>query len=460
MTTRTLGTTTLVMLSISAILNLRSLPVMAATGTQAFFFYLMAALFFLLPSALICAELSSHYPEDGGIYYWVKRAFGLPAGFVAIWLEWINNIIALPATISVIIASCALVFFPLLSHHTLLFFGLMVGIIWSATFFNLLGIGTSSKLNILGAILGVIVPGLLIIALGFGYWAWQGFTPHSWLYQSWLPPLHLGSLATIVATFGAFSGMQITAFHAKNVVQPQKTFPKAILIATILILSLALLSTFCLLLVVPPEKLNVMTGVIQSFWTFFETVHSPFLSDIFVLLIAFGMLASLSAWLLGPARGFRKALQDINRQTQLAYNNRFQSPTTLLVAQALIATGLASIFVLMPRIENAFWILVALTSQFTVAMYIMVFAAAIKLRYTRQQVLKDVFQVPGKDKIFYAICLLAIGACIVAFVLGMNPPESMHWLHPMLYRGLMLLTDSLIISIPLYFIWKRREGLC
>ena len=86
---RVLGRFSLIMISISAILNLRGLPTMATLGYHALIFYAIAALCFLLPSALVCAELATMLPENGGVYTWVKTAFGPSTGFIAIWMEWL-----------------------------------------------------------------------------------------------------------------------------------------------------------------------------------------------------------------------------------------------------------------------------------------------------------------------------------------------------------------------------------
>ena len=89
-TKRVLGVFTLTMINVAAIQSLRNLPVMAEVGWASVFFYLIAAIGFFIPSALVSAELSTGWPSTGGVYTWVKEAFGPRWGFVAIWLQWIT----------------------------------------------------------------------------------------------------------------------------------------------------------------------------------------------------------------------------------------------------------------------------------------------------------------------------------------------------------------------------------
>ena len=79
---------TMTMLTVAAVLSLRNLPSQAEYGYSIIFYITAAAICFFVPSALVSAELASAYPEDGGVYLWVKQAFGPRWGFVAIFMQW------------------------------------------------------------------------------------------------------------------------------------------------------------------------------------------------------------------------------------------------------------------------------------------------------------------------------------------------------------------------------------
>ena len=162
---KVLSSFALAMISVTAIVNLRNLPIMAGVGLSAILFYLLAALVFLIPSAFVSAELASTWPEAGGVYLWVQKAFGNRLGLFAIWSEWFNNVIGFPATLSFIAATVLYSFLPHIEQHKIILLLLILVILWSCTLFNFLGVKASSRLNIFGALVGSIIPSILIILL-------------------------------------------------------------------------------------------------------------------------------------------------------------------------------------------------------------------------------------------------------------------------------------------------------
>src|SRR5579863_4249534 len=95
--TKKAGLTTipLTLLITGAIDSIRNLPAAALFGSSLVFFFFFAAIVFLIPTALVSAELSASM-EEGGIYQWTRSAFGERIGFLAVWLQWINNVVWFP----------------------------------------------------------------------------------------------------------------------------------------------------------------------------------------------------------------------------------------------------------------------------------------------------------------------------------------------------------------------------
>ena len=106
---QSLGVFALTMLTISAVLNLRGIPLIAALGVWSVVYYLLGALCFLIPSTLICLALSKQFPESGGIYIWVQKSLGPSFGFLAIWMEWINNLVSTPATLASLVGTLSFI---------------------------------------------------------------------------------------------------------------------------------------------------------------------------------------------------------------------------------------------------------------------------------------------------------------------------------------------------------------
>ena len=160
---------TMTMLTVAAVLSLRNLPSQAEYGYSIIFYITAAAICFFVPSALVSAELASAYPEDGGVYLWVKQAFGPRWGFVAIFMQWVENLPWFPAVLTFVASSIAYVFNPALATNRWFVFGTIIVTLWFATWINFKGMKLSSFLSSSGALLGTVIPGILIILMVVGY---------------------------------------------------------------------------------------------------------------------------------------------------------------------------------------------------------------------------------------------------------------------------------------------------
>jgi len=450
--TRVLGIFTVAMLSVSAILSLRNVPIMATLGFKCIFFYGLAALCFLIPSAFVAAELSTRANTNGGVYAWVKAALGEKAGFVAIWMEWINNVIGFPATLSTIIATFTYVAFPQLLSHRFAFFICIMIVFWGCTFYNFTSVKIATGLNIVGALFGMILPGALIIILGL---VWIGTGHQSALTNfSIIPHFSNNNFVLFISAISGYSGMQILAFHAKNVKNPKRTFPIAIMLSFVIILILSIVASISVALVVPADKLNIMNGLIEGFYYFFSAFHLGFLTKPLALCLVIGSVASLSAWMLGPARAISVVAQDELLPKIMAYRNKNEMPVVVLIVQGVIGTILASLFLFLPSMQMAFWILVALTSQFTIFMYILIFISAIKLRYMSNHIKdKDAFQIPGGKPLLWIVTVVGIITCCIGFVFGLIPPNlSSQGFSTVEYISIMAIGDIVIIFAPILWI--------
>lgn len=98
-----LTTFSLVLLTVGSVDSIRNLPAAALVGKEIFFYFTLALLLFLLPSAVIAAWFSGQSKE--GIYGWVKQSLGRNIGFMAIWFQWMQNILIYPTFFSFIAGS-------------------------------------------------------------------------------------------------------------------------------------------------------------------------------------------------------------------------------------------------------------------------------------------------------------------------------------------------------------------
>ena len=156
---------TMSMLTVAAVLSLRNLPSQAEYGYSVIFYMIAASICFFVPSALVSAELASAWPEDGGVYLWVKEAFGPKWGFVAIFMQWVENLPWFPAVLTFVASSIAYVFDPKLASNRWFVLITIWVMLWLATFLNFRGMRLSAFLSSSGAIAGTVIPGIAIILM-------------------------------------------------------------------------------------------------------------------------------------------------------------------------------------------------------------------------------------------------------------------------------------------------------
>src|SRR3990167_5400682 len=155
----------LLILIISTVGNLKNAPATAIFGSPLIFFLLCSAIFFLIPTALISAELSAAFPEEGGIYHWVQRAFGKRCAMTAIWLQWINAVAWYPTMLSFIAGTLAYAIYPQWSENKVYLIACILTIFWGLTWINLKGIHSSARFTTICALIGTLLPMAFLLVL-------------------------------------------------------------------------------------------------------------------------------------------------------------------------------------------------------------------------------------------------------------------------------------------------------
>ena len=239
---------TMTMLTVAAVLSLRNLPTQADFGYSIIFYITAAAICFFVPSALISAELASGWPEDGGVYLWVKQAFGPKWGFVAIFMQWVENLPWFPMVLTFVAAALAYAFdMPGLSDNKYFVFGAIIVTLWLSTWLNFHGIKLSAFLSSSGALFGTVIPGILIILLAIWYFS-AGNAPVIRFSPGKLVPAldNFGQLVLLTNMMVALSGMEMSGVHVTEMRNPARQFPKAIFIATGLVIVLSILGALAI----------------------------------------------------------------------------------------------------------------------------------------------------------------------------------------------------------------------
>lgn len=454
---RVLGVFSLAMMTAMSVDSVRNLPATALFGSSLIFFFLLAAGCFLLPTALVAAELASTSQEDGGVYVWVKNAFGQSAGFMAIWFQWIENVIWYPTILSFVAGTIAYLISPSLTGNKYFLISVILCAFWGATLINLMGIKSSARFSNFCAVTGLLLPMIFIISLGV-VWVVSGRPLQiQFTHQAMVP--HLANTQTWVAIIGiilSFSGMEIATVHAHNVKAPQKAYPRAMLIASFIIIVTLLLGSLSIAIVLPKNNINLVAGLMEAFGAFLKAYHLSLLLPLVALMLVIGGMGGVNNWIIAPTRGLHIAMKNIGLRGHLVKTNRHEAPSVLLWYQALIVSFVSCAFLLMPSVNASYWLLTALAAQLYMIMYFMMFIAAIRLRYKKTVARRNGFMIPGPKNLgVWLVAGLGLMGCLAAFAIGFIPPSGIQVGGASHYE--LLLTIGLVFAclLPLIFLKLR-----
>lgn len=434
-----IGFLALTLLILGSIDSVRNLPSTALFGTSLIFFYCLAAIFFLFPIALVSAELAAH-TDKSGIYLWARQAFGKPTALFAIWLQWINTVVWCPTILSFIAGSLSYLLNPEWAHHPLYLIVVILSTIWGMTWINSMGLRISSQFAGICTLLGLIVPMTAIICFGI-YWLLSGKpTAISLDWAHVIPPFNkMDHWISLTAIITSFLGTELSSVHIKEIKNAKRNFPSALGTAVVGILFTMIAGSLSIAMVIPKEQIGLVDGVMQTFQFFLQQYHLGFLTPIFAVLLILGSLGGMINWIIAPAKGLGQAAKDGFLPTWLGHLNSHNAPQNILITQALIVSLLSLLFILLPSVNSAYWLLTDLSTEIYVLMYVVMFIVAIKLKSAQKSAShiahklsktthkedtnkNPYFSIPGGKVGFYLTCALGLLGSGVTLIIGFFPP--------------------------------------
>ena len=452
---KVLSVFSLVMINVIAVDSLRTLPISAKLGFSLVFYYLPAALIFFIPIGLVAAELATAYPNTGGLYIWVREAFGRRAGFITIWLQWIYNVVWYPIIMAFIVATISYLFSPELAQNQYYVLFSSLGLFWFFTLMYCFGMRVSSIVSTLGALLGTILPMLVIIVLA-AIWIIQGHPIASDIHNNWIPNFKdFGTMALFPGVLFGLIGLEMSAVHAEEVRDPQHDYPRAIIYSTLIIFLSLVLASLAIVIVVPNSELSVVSGLVDAYVAFFSAFNLTWMIPVLIILIVLGALSGVSAWIIGPTKGLLVSAQDGSLPRIFAKVNRHGAPIPILILQSLIYSLLSTVFLLSDSINAAYWMLSDLCSQLALLVYVFMFAAAIKLRYIQPNRHRS-YRIPGGNWVMWLVAGSGIGCCLLAMAIGFVPPSQIPIKNIALFESFLIAGLVLFVMLP-WMLSKRHE---
>lgn len=414
----------LTMITVGSVDSIRNLPTTALFGSQLIAFFILGALFFLIPTALVSAELASGWPRQGGVYIWVKEAFGKQVGFLAIWLQWISNVIWYPTLLSFVAGSIGYLINPSLAGNPYFLCLVIISAFWGATLVNLRGMRSSAWVSNVCAISGLLLPMALIIGLGAAWIIGGNPVQIDFDAQSLLPHWHDRSKwVALTGVMLSFCGIEIATVHANDVKHPQHAFPRALIYSVGIILSTLILGSLAIAVVLPQHDINLVAGIMQAFHAICARYDLLWLMPMVAIMLVMGGTGSVSNWIIAPTKGLLVAAQDGNLPSIFQRVNQQDAPHMMLIGQAIIVTVLSALFLFMPSVNGSYWLLTALAAQLYMFMYLLMFIAAIKLRL-KAPTHPRAFRIPGGLPGMIMVAGTGMVGVLTTLVVSFMPPEG------------------------------------
>lgn len=449
---------TLLMITSAFCVSIRNLPTIAEMGTKMIFFGVLSAIAFFIPTALASAELATGWPKQGGIYVWVKQAFGSRLGFITIWLQWIYISFSMIAILYFISSSLAFVFAPQLSDNKTYLIITSLIILWVFTLLNMRGIRISGRISSIGFLSGVLFPGVLIICLGLFYWLSGNpiALDLSMTKANLLPDFSdVTTLVLLVGFMRAFGGIEASGVHANQVNNPRRNYPLAIIIVVIFGLLINIVGSLSVALVVPQAEISLVSGIMEAFVVFFNKFHLSWLVPVMGLLAAIGQMGGAATWLIGPVKGILVSARNGNFPPFFQRVNKQGVPCNLLIVQAIWISILASAVLSMKTVNIAFWFSVAISMMIYVTVYFLMFLSTIRLRYTEPKTPRK-YRIPFGNVGVWCVCGVGMLMNVCSFTIALFPPKQVPDEHKQLYTTV-LLAIAIIVFISPFVIYALRK---
>ncbi len=447
----------LAMMNLAIMTSLRNLPLVAEYGLSSLILYFIVAIAFLFPCALVSAELATGWARTGGVYIWVREAFGPKWGFFAIWMQWVHNVAWYPAIMSFVATTIAFLFTPQIAENKIYVLSVVLVGFWGMTILNLMGLKVSSWFSAFCVIVGTIIPGILILFLGSDlifsgkplqiHFSWDALIPRFNGIED------LVFLAGLVLAFG---GLEVNAAHEREVQNPQKNYPRAIMISALISFVLLSLGSLSIAAVIPKSDISLVAGLMDAFTLLLNPFGVSSLISLIAIMIVLGAIGETNAWIIGPVKGLFATSKHGDLPPFFQKVNKRGIPYNLLIFQAIIVSFTSTVILYMPTTGSAFWILSALSVQMYLVMYAFMFLAAIRLRYTHPDIIRP-YRIPHKHLGMWLIAGLGFLATIFAFVLAFIPPSQLEIGNIFFYESFLITSLVCMIAIPLLIFKFRKE---
>lgn len=453
---RELGFRDVILFYIVSGLSLRWIATAAATGQSAITVWVLGFCGFFLPLAGCVLELSSRYPQEGGLYIWTREAYGEFAGFMAAWCYWMSNLPYFPAVLY-FAASSLLFTTPRAAHlaDTNAYFLLFtVGLLTLITVLNVLGLGLGKWLNNLGAV-GMAVPVVILILLGlFSFTRFGSATHFTW--AGFIPRVQVRDLIFWSTIFFAFAGCECASFMGDEIKNARRVVPRSLVIAGVIITVSYIAGTVAMLVALPSSKISGLGGFMTAIDFLCRQLGLAALIAPVAILVGISNAGAAAAYLSSTAR--LPFVVGINHYLPAVFGRihpRWKTPYVAVISYGLAGIAFGLLSQAGTSVKGAYDLLVAMSLIAYFIPYLFVFASMIRLQSRPWP--SGALRLPGGKWVAIPLACVGFVSTFAAIILSMFPAEDEPNPRRALFKILAMTLVLLVSGIAVY--WRGHRSI-
>jgi amino acid transporter len=360
-------------------------------------------------------ELSSRYPQEGGLYVWTREAFGDFSGFIAAWTYWVSN---LPYFPGVLYFGAGSVLFAFGSRGQSLAANACLAIITSL---NIVGVNAGKWLNNIGAA-GSIVPLATLIVLAAVSAARFGSATH-FSRTNLVPHLSLRNAIFWATIFFAFGGCEAGSFMGEEIRNPRRTIPRALLVGGTVLAAGYIAGTVALLLALPSEAVGGPDGFVLGLQALcLRQGLARFLAPL-ALLVGLNAVGGAAAFLSSTSRlPFVAGVDHYLPPVFGRIHQRFRTPWVAIGVYGMASMIIALLSQAGTTVRGAYAVLVSMSIIAYFLPYLFLFASMIRLQ--SRPAPPEALQVPGGRHVAVALAAIGFACTALTIVLSVIPPNE------------------------------------
>jgi amino acid transporter len=454
--TRAMGLGDLVMFYLVTALSLRWIATAAAGGPSSIAIWIAGCVAYFVPLTLCVLELSSRYPEEGGMYLWSKRAFGEFAGFMTGWMYWAANLPYYPGLLYFAAGNALFMGgerWQRLSTNSLYFIVVaLAGLALSFTL-NLVGLNIGKWLHNIGAI-GSWLPAFMLMLMGFAVWVRFGSSTH-FTTSTVLPSFDFKNVFFWSTVAFAFGGMEAASAMGDEIQNARRNIPRALLIAGVIVTIIYIAGTASVLVALPQEEVSGLQGFMQAMNKIASRIGLEPVAPFAAFLVTISSIGGVSAYFAASAR--LPFVAGVDKFLPAAFGRVHPKWHTPYVAMGVQAV-LAAIFIFLGQagasVKSAYNFLVGMGVISYFLPFLYMFSAVIRLQ--NEPAGHEVMRIPGGKKVAILMAVMGLATTAISSILACIPPDDEPYKLFAVVK--LLLSNACLVGVGalIYWVGKRR----